>query len=79
MFVHGGGFFGGDRRSPDADSPFYDNIMLLAARGGLVGVNATYRLVPERPGRPAPTMWLPRCAGCARASPTTAVIRPASS
>jgi triacylglycerol lipase len=49
MFIHGGGFFGGDRRSPDADSPFYDNVMLLAARGGLVGVNATYRLVPEHP------------------------------
>jgi triacylglycerol lipase len=49
LFVHGGGFFGGDRRAPDANSPFYDNAMLLAARGGMVGVNATYRLVPGHP------------------------------
>jgi triacylglycerol lipase len=44
--VHGGAFTRGDRRSPPG-SPFYDNIMLLAARNGLVGVNVTYRLAPE--------------------------------
>ena len=44
MFVHGGAFIGGNRRGPG--SPFYDNIMLLAARNGMVGVNTTYRLAP---------------------------------
>jgi acetyl esterase/lipase len=49
IFVHGGGFIGGNRRSPDNESPFYDNIMLFAARNDMVGVNATYRLAPENP------------------------------
>lgn len=47
MFVHGGGFFGGGRRTPDDASPFHDNVMLFAARNGVVGVNATYRLTPQ--------------------------------
>jgi len=47
MFVHGGAFIGGNRRGPG--SPFYDNIMLLAARNGMVGVNTTYRLAPQNP------------------------------
>jgi triacylglycerol lipase len=46
MFVHGGAFTAGNRRSPPG-GPFYDNIMLFAARSGLVGVNATYRLAPQ--------------------------------
>lgn len=46
MFVHGGAFTLGNRRSPPG-GPFYDNIMLFAARNGLVGVNATYRLAPQ--------------------------------
>jgi triacylglycerol lipase len=46
MFVHGGGFVRGDRRSPPG-APFYDNIMLFAARNGLVGVSITYRLAPQ--------------------------------
>lgn len=45
MFVHGGGFIRGSKRTPG--TPFYDNIMLAAARAGLIGVNATYRLAPE--------------------------------
>jgi len=45
MYVHGGGFVAGSRRGPG--SPFYDNIMLFAARNGMVGVNATYRLAPQ--------------------------------
>ncbi len=45
IFVHGGGFIAGDKRRPG--SPFYDNIMLWAARNGLVGVNMTYRLAPQ--------------------------------
>lgn len=43
LFVHGGGFVGGDKRGE-----FYpDNIGLWAARQGMVGVNATYRLAPD--------------------------------
>jgi len=45
IFVHGGGFLRGARRTPG--SPFYDNIMLFAARSGMVGVNTTYRLAPQ--------------------------------
>jgi acetyl esterase/lipase len=44
VFVHGGGFTGGNKRAPG--SPFYDNIALWAARNGLVGVNMTYRVAP---------------------------------
>ncbi len=47
MFVHGGAFVAGTKRAPG--SPFYDNIMLWAARGGLVGVNVTYRVAPKHP------------------------------
>jgi triacylglycerol lipase len=45
MFVHGGAFTAGNKRAPG--SPFYDNIMLFAARSGFVGVNVTYRLAPQ--------------------------------
>jgi acetyl esterase/lipase len=45
VFVHGGGFTGGNRRT--GDSPFYDNIMLWALKNGMVGVNMTYRLAPQ--------------------------------
>jgi acetyl esterase/lipase len=44
IYIHGGGFVAGNKRNPG--SPFYDNIMLWAARSGFVGVNATYRLAP---------------------------------
>ena len=47
LFVHGGGFIRGDKR--DADSPFYDNIILWAAGSGLLGININYRLAPEYP------------------------------
>ncbi|MHC4055206.1 alpha/beta hydrolase [Bradyrhizobium sp. 25ACV] len=47
IFVHGGGFTGGDKRT--AGSPFYDNVMLWAVKNGFVGVNTTYRLAPEFP------------------------------
>jgi len=39
VFVHGGGFVGGDKGS-------YENIGQWAARSGLVGVNITYRQAP---------------------------------
>lgn len=47
VFVHGGAFMRGERRT--GDSPFYDNIMLWAVRQGMVGVNMTYRLAPAHP------------------------------
>jgi len=47
VFVHGGGFMRGERRT--GDSPFYDNIMLWALSQGMVGVNMTYRLAPANP------------------------------
>jgi acetyl esterase/lipase len=47
IFVHGGAFIRGHKRMPG--SPFYDNIMLWAARNGMVGVNMTYRLAPQSP------------------------------
>ena len=45
IFVHGGAFTAGNKRT--GDSPFYDNIMLWAAKKGFVGVNVTYRLAPQ--------------------------------
>jgi triacylglycerol lipase len=44
VFVHGGGFVMGDKRS--ADTPFYDNIGTAAALHGFIGVTITYRLAP---------------------------------
>jgi len=48
IFVHGGAFVTGNRRSGPT-SPFYDNVMLWALRNGMVGVNMTYRLSPQNP------------------------------
>jgi triacylglycerol lipase len=45
MFVHGGAFTADNKRAHG--SPFYDNIMLFAARSGFIGVNVTYRLAPQ--------------------------------
>ena len=44
VFVHGGGFVMGDKRS--TETPFYDNIGTFAALQGFVGVTITYRLAP---------------------------------
>lgn len=44
VFVHGGGFVGGDKGGPDA--PFYNNVGAWAVRSGFVGVTMTYRLAP---------------------------------
>jgi acetyl esterase/lipase len=44
VHLHGGGFERGDKHTPG--SPFTDNIALWAARNGMVGVNANYRLAP---------------------------------
>ena len=45
IFVHGGGFVGGERHS--AGTPFYDNVGVWAARNGFVGITISYRLAPE--------------------------------
>jgi acetyl esterase/lipase len=45
VFVHGGGFTGGERQR--AGTPFYDNVMLWALARGFVGINITYRLAPD--------------------------------
>jgi acetyl esterase/lipase len=47
MFVHGGAYIRGEKRRPG--SPFYDNVVLWAARHGMVGVNLEYRLAPKDP------------------------------
>jgi triacylglycerol lipase len=47
MFMHGGRYTRGDKRRPG--SPFYDNIMLFAARHGMIGVDLEYRLAPKDP------------------------------
>lgn len=47
IFVHGGGFVGGDKHA--AGSPFYDNVMLWAVQHGMVGVNINHRLAPQNP------------------------------
>ena len=45
VFVHGGGFVGGDKHTPG--TPRYDLVGAWAARHGLVGVTMTHRLAPE--------------------------------
>ena len=45
VYVHGGGFIGGDKSKPGL--PYYDNIGQWAASNGVLGVNITYRYAPE--------------------------------
>jgi acetyl esterase/lipase len=45
LFVHGGGFVGGDKHVPG--TPMYDHVGAWAVRHGAVGVTMTYRLAPE--------------------------------
>ncbi len=45
LFVHGGGFVGGDKYTPG--TPRYDVVGAWAVRHGWIGVNMTYRLAPE--------------------------------
>lgn len=45
IFVHGGGFVGGDKHIPG--SPYYDHIGAWAVRHAMVGVTMTYRLAPQ--------------------------------
>ncbi|MQA84377.1 MAG: alpha/beta hydrolase fold domain-containing protein [Streptosporangiales bacterium] len=50
LFVHGGGFVGGDKHTPD--TPYYDHVGGWAVGRGLLGVTMTYRLAPQH-GWPA--------------------------
>src|SRR4051794_21725504 len=45
VFVHGGGFVGGDKHTPG--TPRYDLVGAWAVRHGWVGVTMTHRLAPE--------------------------------
>ncbi|TKD50647.1 alpha/beta hydrolase [Sphingomonas baiyangensis] len=45
VYLHGGGFVQGDKRSP-VGLPFYQNVGDFAARNGMLGVTVTYRLAP---------------------------------
>jgi len=47
VFVHGGSYTRGTKHANG--SAFYDNIMVFAARNGMVGVNLEYRLAPAFP------------------------------
>jgi acetyl esterase/lipase len=44
VFVHGGAFVRGDKRTSDE---IYDNVLYWFARQGWVGINVEYRLAPE--------------------------------
>jgi acetyl esterase/lipase len=45
IYVHGGGFVGGDKQMPG--TPFFDNIGQWAIRNGCNAVTITYRLAPQ--------------------------------
>lgn len=45
VFVHGGGFTGGDKHTPGQFT--YDNIMTWANQQGMIGVEIDYRLAPK--------------------------------
>jgi acetyl esterase/lipase len=47
VFVHGGGFIGGDKSDPNGPYPYYENVGVWAARHGFVGVTITYRRAPD--------------------------------
>src|SRR5690606_23820770 len=46
VFIHGGGLTGGDKDNPLSDL-MNANTATWFARNGMVGINATYRLVPD--------------------------------
>jgi acetyl esterase/lipase len=47
LFVHGGAYIGGDKRTPG--TPYHDNVGVWAARNGFIGITMTYRLAPAHP------------------------------
>jgi triacylglycerol lipase len=44
VFVHGGGFIGGDK---NGSGPIYGNVTAYLARHGILALNANYRLAPK--------------------------------
>lgn len=46
IFVHGGAFVRGDKRTTDE---IYDNVLYWFARQGYLGINVEYRLAPDAP------------------------------
>jgi len=48
VYIHGGGLTGGNKDSPGtpAEGLIYGNVGIYFARHGMLGINATYRLVP---------------------------------
>ena len=77
IFVHGGAFVGGNKRTTPT-SPFYDNIMLWAAKNGLSASTSPTASRPWRPGRPALRIWPPRFSGSQTRSASAAAIPRAS-
>lgn len=49
VFVHGGGWTGGDKHAPGDD--LYENVVLWAAKHDMVGVNINYRLADYQNSR----------------------------
>src|SRR6185436_6843498 len=49
IYVHGGGLTGGDKDSPGTPAAgiIYSNVGTYFAQNGMVGINATYRLIPN--------------------------------
>jgi acetyl esterase/lipase len=47
VYIHGGGLVAGDRIAARSEGYLYTNIPTYFARQGMIGINATYRLVPE--------------------------------
>lgn len=47
VYLHGGGFVAGDKVAAGTDGLLYGNVGYFAARNGLIGVNANYRLAPD--------------------------------
>lgn len=82
VFVHGGNFVAGDKRT--SGTPFYDNVGIWAARAGLVGVTMSYRLAPAHrwpAGRDdvlAALAWLDRHGAAHGAAPGATVLIGAS-
>jgi triacylglycerol lipase len=47
VYIHGGGWVRGDKVVPNPPGLFHHNIATYFVRNGMIGVNATYRLVPN--------------------------------
>ena len=77
IFVHGGGFVAGNKRSDD--SPFYDNLMLWAVATVWSASISPTASPPPIPGPLPNKTSRPPCAGCRPTSPHTVAMGNASS